>query len=128
MLNGEISDDSLQSLAVTDVGHLIRLWPKIRTGQDSKSELQIESVETSRTLESIGVNHPGHFKKASVLRKPFKRVFFASTDIGTPSVEEAMFRGHCAANNVLESLDDSFEYEDWSKCPELGDFEALTGT
>ena len=80
--------------------------------------IQVESVQTSRWPFSVHVAEPGHFKKkAKLLRERFGRVFFAHSNIGTPAFEEALFRGHCAANNILLRLDRSFKQESWTKCP-----------
>lgn len=85
-----------------------------------KQDLTMEfmSVKTSRWPFSVHVAVPGHFlKKAKILRKPFGKVFFANNNLGTPAFEEALFRGHCAANNIMMRLDSNFKNEEWSNCP-----------
>ncbi len=82
------------------------------------TKIEVRSVETNRWPFSIHVAKPGHFTRlAKELRKPYGRVFFANNNLGTPSFEEALFRGHCAANNILKRLDPGFAQEPWSKCP-----------
>jgi hypothetical protein len=82
-----------------------------------KTHFDVIAVQTSRWPFSVHVATPGHFlKKAKVMRKPFGRVFFGNNNLGTPAFEEALFRGHCAANNVLSRMG-GFEQEKWSRCP-----------
>lgn len=82
------------------------------------TRIEVERVETTRWPFSIHVAEPGHFRKLGKLfRKPFGRVYFANNNVGTPTFEEALFRGHCAANNVLKDSDPSFQFEAWTRCP-----------
>lgn len=82
------------------------------------TSIDVRSVETNRWPFSIHIAKPGHFTVlARVLRRPYGRVFFANNNIGTPSFEEALFRGHCAANNILKRLDSGFIQEPWTRCP-----------
>lgn len=87
-----------------------------------KGPLQIKRVETNRWPFSVHIAAPYQFiEKAKELRKPFGRVFFAHSNLGTPAFEEALFRGHCAANHVAEAMDKTFKYESWSRCPPLSE-------
>ena len=80
--------------------------------------LKIKYVETNRWPLSVHIAEPGHYvKKARLLRKPYGRIFFAHNNLGTPAFEEALFRGHCAAVNILKRDDPHFEFEKWSRCP-----------
>ncbi len=82
------------------------------------TKIEIRSVETNRWPYSIHVAAPGHFSHdAELLRKPYGRIFFANNNIGTPAFEEALFRGHCAANNILSRRNKTFKNESWSRCP-----------
>ncbi len=82
------------------------------------TKIEVKRVETNRWPYSIHIVAPGHFtRKARILRKPFGRVVFANNNVGTPTFEEALFRGHCAANNALKALDPAFRQEPWSRCP-----------
>ncbi|MEK6624712.1 MAG: hypothetical protein AABY86_07080, partial [Bdellovibrionota bacterium] len=97
-------------------GMLKNIGPFIKEKWGTK--IDIESVETNRWPYSLMVVKPGHFSKlAKIMRKSYGQVFFANNNLGTPSVEEAVFRGHCAANNILKKFDGSFKNEDWSNCP-----------
>jgi hypothetical protein len=83
-----------------------------------RGPLHVVKMETNRWPFSVHVAAPGHFlRKAKILRKPFGRIFFAHSNIGTPAFEEALFRGHCAANNILLRLKRSFKMESWTLCP-----------
>lgn len=83
------------------------------------TEVNIREVETTRWPYSIHIAAPGHFAhNAKVLRQPFGNIFFANNNLGTPAIEEALFRGHCAANNILTLLSPGeFKNEPWSRCP-----------
>ncbi|MEQ1878034.1 MAG: hypothetical protein ABL958_15430 [Bdellovibrionia bacterium] len=82
-----------------------------------KTKIEVEAVESSMWPYSIHIAAPGHFsKKAKILRKPFGRVYFANNNLGTPSFEEALFRGHCAANNILSKTVKDFKQETWTRC------------
>lgn len=99
------------------VDRLIELYtPLLKEKWDTG--IEVRSVQTNRWPFSVHVAKPGHFtKQAKLLRRPLGRIFFANNNIGTPSFEEALFRGHCAANNVLLRLDKDFVQETWSNCP-----------
>jgi protoporphyrinogen oxidase len=78
----------------------------------------IESVETSRWPFSVHIAKPGHFThEARLLRQGFEQIFFANNNLGTPAFEEALFRGHCAADNILIRSVKGFQRESWSRCP-----------
>jgi hypothetical protein len=76
------------------------------------------SVSTNLWPYSVHIARPHYYTdKVKILRKPFGRVFFANNNLGTPAFEEALFRGHCGANNVLKRLVPDFQQEKWSRCP-----------
>ena len=79
----------------------------------------IEYVETNRWPFSVHIPQPGHFTKvAPLLRRRVGRIYFAHNNIGTPAFEEALFRGHCAADNILLKMNPQFKFESWpTKCP-----------
>lgn len=109
--------DHVVDMARQAVGRLQEIYaPLLQERWGTK--IEVKSVETSRWPYSIHVARPGHFSKASrLLRKPYGRVFFANNNLGTPSFEEALFRGHCAANNILKRFEPEFKQETWTKCP-----------
>ncbi len=83
-----------------------------------ETRIEVRKVETNRWPYSIHIVRPGHFARlAKTLRRSVGRVLFANNNIGTPTFEEALFRGHCAANNVLRRLEPAFVQESWSRCP-----------
>lgn len=88
------------------------------------TDLDVTSVETNRWPISVHIATPGHFSHdAKFLRQRVGHIYFANNNIGTPAFEEALFRGHCAAANVLRHLDHSFKMdkeEGWkspTNCP-----------
>lgn len=94
------------------------LAQQVKKAKDMDLNMEFLSVKTSRWPFSVHVAAPGHFiKKAKILRKPFGRVFFANNNLGSPAFEEALFRGHCAANNIMTRYDSKFKNEEWSNCP-----------
>ena len=83
-----------------------------------KGPLKIKQIETSRWPLSVHIARPGHYSlRARTLRKHFGRIFFAHNNMGTPAFEEALFRGHCAASNILVRSVKSYRFEKWSHCP-----------
>lgn len=106
------------ALARRSVTRLLGMWPPKENGKALGTPLIVQSVETSRWPFSVHVAPPGHFtSRAKILRAGYGRVHFANNNIGTPSFEEALFRGHCAANQVLLALNSSFKFESWTRCP-----------
>ncbi|MEK6578276.1 MAG: FAD-dependent oxidoreductase [Bdellovibrionota bacterium] len=82
------------------------------------TQIEVQKVEANRWPYSVHIAAPGHFTgRAKILRKPYGRIFFAHSNIGTPAFEEALFRGHCAANNVLTKMSKVFVQESWTNCP-----------
>lgn len=64
--------------------------------------IQILAVEINRWPYSIHVVRPGHLSEsAPILAESLERIFFASNNIGTPAVEEALYRGFTAAKEIL---------------------------
>ncbi len=88
-----------------------------------KTQLDVIGIETTRWPYSIHIPKPGHLTKAAkILKRPFGRVFMANNNLGTPAFEEALFRGHCAANNVISRIKKEFKQEPWTNCKIEKDF------
>lgn len=82
------------------------------------TKIEVKGVETNRWPFSIHVSSPGYFSRTvKKIRKPYGRVIFAHSNLGVPSFEEALFRGHCAANNIASRLNENFRQEAWTNCP-----------
>lgn len=80
------------------------------------TQMEVVAVETNRWPFSIHVAPRGYFTHTvPEIRKPFGRIYFAHSNLGTPTFEEALFRGHCAANNILAKLQNR-PNEPWSRC------------
>ena len=107
----------MTTIAENAVDRMIELYgPMLAKNWGTKIEVQ--SVQTSRWPLSVHIAAPGHFtEKAKILRRPFGRIYFANNNMGTPAFEEALFRGHCAANNILLKYNSGFKQEDWTLCP-----------
>jgi protoporphyrinogen oxidase len=117
MMKGGLDEEASVRIAKFAVNRMLQIFNPILKNRWGTS-IQVQSVETNRWPYSIHVVKPGHFKTiAKILRKPFGRIYFANNNIGTPSIEEALFRGHCAANNILHQMDSSFKQESWTRCP-----------
>jgi hypothetical protein len=99
-------------------GALIKLFANLEPVVKTKNQT-LECIDdiTNRWPYSVHIPAPHHFKdKVPLMRMPFERVVFANNNLGTPAFEEALFRGHCAANNVLKMIDPKFVNEPWSRC------------
>lgn len=110
-------ENQARAIAWRAVGRMQSLFSQLSPDL-YRGPLKITEIETSRWPLSVHIAQPGHYlTKAKILRKPFGRVFFANNNLGTPAFEEALFRGHCAANNILKRMKPSFKNEKWSRCP-----------
>lgn len=90
--------------------------PAFTADPDWKNK-SVVSITTNVWPYSCHIAEPGHYiNKVKIMRKNFGRVFFANNNLGTPAFEEALFRGHCGANNVLNRLVPGFKQEKWSNC------------
>jgi len=111
------TEEQAKDLARAATNRMLQLYSPLLK-ETWGTEIEVESVETSRWPFSVHVAEPGYFKtKAKILRRPFGRIFFAHNNLGVPSFEEALFRGHCAANNIQKRLHPSFNQEEWTRCP-----------
>lgn len=117
-LVGSGFDEKLaSSLAEHAVDRMLELFNPLLK-KEWGTQIDVLGVETSRWPYSIHLAKPGHFTKdVKVMRKPFGRIYFANNNLGTPAFEEALFRGHCAADNILSQMDSSFHKEPWTRCP-----------
>lgn len=93
-----LNEITVKSLAVKAVSELVEIVP------DLKKEPTLK-VESYRWPASIHIVPPHFFTKvAPKLIPPVGRVAFAGNNLGTPSFEEALYRGHEAAMFVREKL------------------------
>ncbi len=68
-------------------------------------KINILAVEANRWPYSIHIVEKGHFQnRASVLGEPVGNVYFANNNIGVPAVEEGIFRGYHAAQDIINML------------------------
>ncbi|NDC24009.1 MAG: FAD-dependent oxidoreductase, partial [Proteobacteria bacterium] len=64
--------------------------------------IEILAIEINRWPSSIHLVKPGHFlKNSKILSRPIGEIYFATNNLGTPAVEEALFRGYLAARDIL---------------------------
>lgn len=87
-------------------------------GHALKQQFKIRDVYTNRYPYSVHVPEPGHFTiRSKKMSKTFGNIIIGNNNLGTPSFEEALFRGHCAANKILWRLNPkTFVQQSWSKC------------
>ena len=115
-LKTDYSDEEAKNLARKAVQRFDDLYSRLPSDL-WRGPLKVKSIETSRWPFSVHIATPGHYiTKAKILRRPFGRVFFAHSNLGTPAFEEALFRGHCAADNILKRTLPNFHREKWSRC------------
>ncbi len=70
--------------------------------QDGGKPMQILAVEANRWPFSIHLATPGHFlEKSEILSRPVGNIFYAGMNLGTPAVEEALYRGWLAAEAII---------------------------
>jgi protoporphyrinogen oxidase len=117
-LNSGYTTDQAKQIAVNAANRLDSVFAQMPRDL-WQGPLRLKKIQTSRWPYSVHVPAPGHYTtKARIMRKPFGRVYFANNNLGTPAFEEALFRGHCAADNILKQLKKNFKFEKWSRCPE----------
>jgi protoporphyrinogen oxidase len=93
-----LNETTVRSLAVRALRELEELVPELR----KEPKLKVESY---RWPGSIHVVPPGYFTRVvPKLTPPVGRVSFAGNNLGTPSFEEAMFRGREAATQARALL------------------------
>jgi hypothetical protein len=117
LADGAYSDEKAAEVARSAASRLDDLLSKLPPSL-FRGPLDIKKIETNRWPLSVHIAAPGHYiERVRTLRKPYRRIFFASNNLGTPAFEEALFRGHCAADNVLKRMSSKFQIEKWSRCP-----------
>ena len=88
--------ERVAELAVKAVEELYEVIPAL----EKEESLEIESY---RWPSSMHVIPPGYFRDwVPKLKAPVGRVYFAGNNLGTPSFEEAIFRGWMAAKEILK--------------------------
>jgi len=93
-----LTEETVKALALRAVGELAELVPELKQERPLR-------VESYRWPGSIHIVPPGYCTKvAPRLSPPVGRVSFAGNNLGTPSFEEAIYRGHAAAENVKKLL------------------------
>jgi NAD(P)-binding Rossmann-like domain len=111
--------DEVIKAAIDSVGYLDSSFGTLPDKSDWRGPIEgkIIKVITNRWPFSAHIAKPYHFiTEAKIMRQPFKHVYFANNNLGTPAFEEALYRGHCAALNVLGRLRGKFTHEEWSRC------------
>jgi len=101
-----ITDDLSRALAEHATAQVTTiLEPLIRARHGGDGKIQILGLEVNRWLNSIHVVEPGHFEfKTPRLLQPIGRIRLANSNIGLPSIEEAIFRGHQAGGGIVREL------------------------
>jgi len=113
----DYNDDEAKQLALYSTARLRQLYTKLPPNL-WQGEFQVQSIETSRWPLSVHIASPGYYTNvAPKLRRPFGPVFFANNNLGSPAFEEALFRGHCAAVNILKRMNRAYKPEKWTRCP-----------
>ncbi len=116
-VGGGYSNETAIKFARLGVERMLQLFSPL-LAKNWGTEIKIKKVETSRWPFSVHVPGPRYFTDVvPILKKPFGNIFFANNNLGTPAFEEALFRGHCAADNVLKALNKGFQFESWTDCP-----------
>ncbi len=72
--------------------------------KNHQQPIQVLAVEANRWPYSIHVAAPGHFnERVKVLSTPVGNIYFAQNNLGTPSVEEALYRGWKSIEDLVSA-------------------------
>jgi protoporphyrinogen oxidase len=97
----KLTDEKTREIAERAVAKATKLLTQLSKDHDEGLAVKPMLVEINRWLYSIHLVEPGHFSKATILKKPVGNVFFADNNLGVPSIEEGIYRGYEAAQDVL---------------------------
>lgn len=71
--------------------------------KEGGTPVRVLAVEANRWGYSIHIAGPGHFlDHAEILARPVLNTYFAENNLGTPAIEEALYRGYMAAEAILK--------------------------
>jgi hypothetical protein len=95
--------DVVLKLAERAAGTALQILnPLIAKRNPGQGPIRILAIEANRWPFSIHIAAPGHFiNKSKILSRPVGGIYFASNNIGAPSIDEAVYRGHQAALAIL---------------------------
>jgi hypothetical protein len=99
----KLTDEKTMEIAERVVAKAMKLLSKLSKEHDEGKDVKPMLVEINRWLYSIHLVEPGHFSKALILKKPVGNVHFADNNLGVPSIEEGIYRGYEAAQDVLST-------------------------
>jgi phytoene dehydrogenase-like protein len=97
------TDAQAIELAEASLDRMKRFLDPVAAAQGGRA-VEIFLGEINRWPLSIHIAKPGHMSKARVLRKPIGRIYMGNNNLGTPAVEEALYRGHSAAIRILRRM------------------------
>lgn len=69
--------------------------------QKDHKKIKVMAAEINYWRQAIHVAGPGYLDRAETMAKPVGHVYFANNNLGTPSIEEALYRGRRAAEELL---------------------------
>jgi oxygen-dependent protoporphyrinogen oxidase len=94
----KLDPDVVADLAVSGIKDLFDVIPELA----SEAEYQVESYRWPASIHIVPVNFFSEW--APKLAPPVGRVYFAGNNLGTPSFEEALYRGKKAADEARAVL------------------------
>jgi hypothetical protein len=84
------------------------MTPLIAERHPGGQAIKILAIEANRWPFSIHIAAPGHLvNKSKTLAAPVGRIYFGNNNIGVPSIDEALYRGHEAALAILSNTQKS---------------------
>ncbi len=96
---GKMSREEAMRLATVGIEQMKSfLDPLIE--KEGGEPISVLAAEVNFWEDAIHVAKPGHFRAARKLQKPVGRIHFANNNIGTPSIEEALYRGKRVAEEI----------------------------
>lgn len=66
-----------------------------------RKKIKVMAAEINYWPLAIHVARPGYLGRAETMAQPVGRIYFANNNLGTPSIEEALYRGWRSAQEIL---------------------------
>src|SRR5690606_29280127 len=100
----ERSEEELVRMAEEGMKYLQEVYNPILE-KNGEQTLNIRFAEANLWKKSIMIAAPGHYRNARVLRQPIGgRIHLGHSSIGTPSNEEAQYRGWRVGTEISAAL------------------------
>jgi len=92
------SKERIEELRKIAISSFLRIYNE---SPNQRVPLTVEKFQSIFWKDAIHQVRPGFFRKIQSLSQPVGDIYFASSTLGLPSVEEAMYRGYRAAKAII---------------------------